>query len=202
VGSGSLGASNTGVGASSLGTGTDSLGVTGQGVDQNAVDGGPGLSASTGTWGEGSLGQQNAGQGLGNRLNTARDTATEKLQQARTVATERLGQAREKATELKSTLADKLEAGANSLRQQGQGGAQQFAGVGTDGTATASTSNDQLSRLATPAADAMQKTADFLRNGDLQATIENQVRTNPARTLLVAVGVGYLLGKALRNDNR
>ncbi len=35
---------------------------------------------------------------------------------------------------------------------------------------------------------------------DLKATIENQVRTNPARTLFIAVGVGYLLGKALRSD--
>jgi hypothetical protein len=55
-----------------------------------------------------------------------------------------------------------------------------------------------VQRLAGPAADAMEKTADFLRNGDLRDALEEQVRTNPARTLLIALGVGYLLGKAVR----
>ena len=44
----------------------------------------------------------------------------------------------------------------------------------------------------------MQKTADFLRSGDMRGSIEEQVRTNPGRTLLIALGVGYALGKALR----
>ena len=114
----------------------------------------------------------------------------------KSVASDRLGQVREKAGELKTTLADKLEAGATSLRNQG--GGQQLAGLGADGSATATASNDPMARFAAPAADAMQKTAEFLREGDLKATIENQVRTNPARTLLIAVGVGYLLGKALK----
>lgn len=187
----------TTTGASTLGTGTDSLGITGQGADQNATNGGPGtLSGSSDTaWSSGDSAQQ--GEGLGQRLSSARDTATDKLQQARSAAGERLGQAREKAGELKSTLADKLEAGASSLRQQGQGGAQQFASPGVGVT---SASNEQLARFSGPAADAMDRTAEFLRNGDLKATIENQIRTNPARTLFVALGVGYLLGKALRND--
>lgn len=187
---GSAGTGMGGTGASTLGTGTDSLGVTGQGADQNATNGGAGVGASSeaGAWNSSQVGAEGAGsQGLADRLN-----------QVKSVASDRLGQVREKAGELKSTLADKLEAGATSLRNQGSG--PQLGALGADGTATATTQNDPMTRLAGPAADAMERTAQFLREGDLKATVENQIRTNPARTLLIAVGVGYLLGKALRSD--
>jgi hypothetical protein len=46
----------------------------------------------------------------------------------------------------------------------------------------------------------MQKSADWLRNGDLKADIEQQVARESGRTLLIALGVGYLLGKAFRRD--
>jgi len=48
----------------------------------------------------------------------------------------------------------------------------------------------------------MNKSADWLRNGDLKADIERQVRENPGRTLLIALGLGYVLGKAFRNKDR
>jgi hypothetical protein len=44
----------------------------------------------------------------------------------------------------------------------------------------------------------MQGAAEFLRNGDLGQTIETQVKEHPGRTLLIALGVGYVLGKAFR----
>ena len=182
-----------GAGASTLGTGTDSLGVTGQGADQNATNGGLGASSLGASSGGGEWGASQVG-GQGGAGGSAPGIA-DRLSQAKGMASERLGQVREKAGELKTTLADKLEAGATSLRNQG---GPQLAGVGADGSAAAA--NDPMARLSGPAADAMQKTAEFLRDGDLKATIENQVRTNPARTLLIAVGVGYLLGKALRSD--
>ena len=46
----------------------------------------------------------------------------------------------------------------------------------------------------------MAGTADWLRNGDLKGDIEHQVKENPGRTLLIALGVGYLLGKAFRGN--
>jgi ElaB/YqjD/DUF883 family membrane-anchored ribosome-binding protein len=168
--------------------GSSSSGQGGQGLAEQPMTGGAGASG---------------GQGLGERLGDARDAATDKLSQARDVAGdklsqardaagERLGQAREKATELKATLADKLEQGAQSLRQQG--GGQQLAGANG-----ASLDNEALNRYAAPAAVAMEKTAEFLRGeGDLKGAVEEQVRTNPGRTLLIAVGLGYLLGKAIR----
>jgi hypothetical protein len=188
-----------GTGASALGAGTDSISVTGTGIDQSAASG---LGASSTTGGDvGSLDLGTAGASGGasaaDRLGSARDTATEKLSQAREVAGERLGQAKEKATQLKATLADKLEAGANSLRQS-PGDSPQYAGA--NGATT--DSNAQLAQLRSTGADAMQKTADFLRSGDLKATVEEQMRTNPGRTLLIAVGLGYVLGKAIRGGDR
>jgi hypothetical protein len=119
---------------------------------------------------------------------------TDRLQQGREAVTDKLSQVRDKAGNLKSTLADKLEAGANSLRERGQSG--QLAGA--MGGATAGVSDERMQQLSGTAANALQKSATFLREGDLQASIEEQVRTNPGRTLLVALGVGYMLGKALR----
>lgn len=190
-------------GTSALGTGTDSISVTGTGAGQSAATGGMG-GTTGGDVGSLDLGQVASGgttggtPSLADRASTAKDTAAEKLGQAREIAGERLGQAKEKATQLKATLADKLEAGASSLRQS-QGGASAFAGA--DGSTTAET-NPQLAQLRTTGADVMQKTATFLREGDLRATVEEQMRTNPGRTLLIAVGLGYVLGKAIRSDRR
>jgi hypothetical protein len=183
------GTSSSGAGNSTLGGGTDSLGVTGSGAGQGMTD----QSLAGGSQVGGAQGGAQGGAGIGERLSDARAAAGDKLSQARDAASERLGQARERAGEFKSTLADKLEQGAQSLRQQG--GAQQFAGA-NGGTADAAT---PLNRYATPAAAAMERTAEFLRGeGDLKGVVEEQVRTNPGRTLLIAVGLGYLLGKAIR----
>ena len=58
-----------------------------------------------------------------------------------------------------------------------------------------------MSGAATRVAGGMDATANWLRNTDLDRVrvgIEQQVKEHPGRTLLIAVGVGYLLGKALR----
>jgi hypothetical protein len=184
---------------------TDNLGTSGAATDSLAgSEGGAfggttsdtnfGAGAGVGT-GVGTGASENGG--AGGRVDQARSTATNALNQAKDMAGERLGQAKEKATQLKATLADRLESGANALRQQAQGG--QLAGAGADGSAASGLlNNDQVQRLAGPAADAMQRTAQFLREGDIKDALEEQVRTNPARTLLIALGVGYLLGKAVR----
>ena len=47
----------------------------------------------------------------------------------------------------------------------------------------------------------MEAGANWLRNADLNKirdSIEQQVKEKPAQSLLIALGVGYLLGKALR----
>ena len=177
----------------SMNTGGTS-GVGGFGQDQGGMAGGTG-SLGGGTTG---LGTSTGGMGGSAFGETAGDggatDATSRFQQGKEAVTDKLGQLKGRAGDLKSTLADRLEAGANSLRERGQSG--QLAGA--TGAGSVGVSDDQLQKLSGTAANAMQSTATFLREGDLQASIEEQVRTNPGRTLLIALGVGYMLGKALR----
>jgi hypothetical protein len=47
----------------------------------------------------------------------------------------------------------------------------------------------------------MQSSAEWLRDADIEKLkqgVEKQVKEHPARSLLVALGAGYLIGKALR----
>ena len=167
--------------------------------------GSTGSTGSTGGYGAASSGSGMGGSGMGagtddasSRMQNAKDMAADKFGQAKSAVSSGLGTVKEKASTLNTTLADKLEAGANKLRQGGSGSAY-APSTGIDGSAALS-SDQGTSQLGVKAADAMQSTATFLREGDLKASIEQQVRTNPARTLLVALGVGYVLGKALRSD--
>jgi len=50
-------------------------------------------------------------------------------------------------------------------------------------------------------ATGMQSSADWLRDADLdkiKTDVEKQVKEHPGRTLLIALGAGYLLGKVFR----
>lgn len=52
--------------------------------------------------------------------------------------------------------------------------------------------------------DRMHATADWIKDRDidqLKGTIEAQVRDHPGRTLLIAAGLGYLIGRAFRGGN-
>ena len=105
--------------------------------------------------------------------------------------------AREKVAGAKDALADRLEAGADVVRQRAQGGS--LAGAG-EGAATLEGDN-RLAALGGSLATGMKGTADWLREADLEsmkASVEQQVKEHPGRTLLIALGVGYLLGKAFR----
>jgi hypothetical protein len=58
-----------------------------------------------------------------------------------------------------------------------------------------------MSQVTNRVAGGMSATADWLRDADLDGLktgVGRQVKEHPGRTLLLAVGVGYLLGKALR----
>ena len=123
-------------------------------------------------------------------------TATESVGGKVGKAKERIS---ERAGELKSSLADKLEQGAEKLRQRAHSGGQ-YAGATGEGTVGIS-ENDKMTQVADKVAGGMQSTANWVRNADLETVkgdIERQVKDHPARTLLVAVGLGYVLGKAFR----
>lgn len=193
--------------------GMGSAGSTGASSDRpegmRDVPGAPGVYTGGGTPGSSSASGGASTGNFADRAGSARDTATERLGQAREMAGERLGQAREaaasglsnvreRAGELRTTLADKLEQGAEKLR----GGTS-----GTHGAAYAAPGSISIAadgsagQLSNTIAGAAQGAADFLRDADMQnlkVGIEKQVRENPARTLLIAVGLGYLIGKAFR----
>jgi hypothetical protein len=59
-----------------------------------------------------------------------------------------------------------------------------------------------MAQVSDKVAGGMHSAADWLRDADLdgiKSGIEHQVQEHPGRTLLVAVGLGYLIGKAFRD---
>jgi hypothetical protein len=104
---------------------------------------------------------------------------------------------RQGAGTAKDKLADALSSGADKLRQRGGRG--QLSG--STGSADITVTGDGVSQVADRVAGGMQATADWLRDADLDGMrvgVERQVKEHPGRTLLIAVGLGYLLGKAFR----
>jgi hypothetical protein len=100
-----------------------------------------------------------------------------------------------KAAAIPSMLADGLEAGAEALRQR------RASASGADGSALAITNDPGIVAVTDTLANGMQSSAEWLRDADLEKLkqgVEKQVKEHPARSLLVALGAGYLIGKALR----
>jgi ElaB/YqjD/DUF883 family membrane-anchored ribosome-binding protein len=127
--------------------------------------------------------------GLADRARGALGNAGEKLSGAGSTL-------REKAGGAKDSLANALESGAEKLRARGDGAA--VASLTGESVAVA---DDRMSQVTSKVAGGMEGAADWLRDADLdglKATIEQQVKEHPGRTLLIAAGLGYLLGKALR----
>ena len=168
------------------------------GSDTPSVGGTSGQSGSTGAgdtgFGSGAARADTSFSGAPGSMGagTSTDTGRSKVEKAK----EKIG---ERAGELKSSLADKLEQGAEKLRQRAQGGGQYAAATGEGSVGVAE--NDKIAQVADKVAGGMQSTANWVRNADLESVkgdVERQVKEHPARSLLVAVGLGYLLGKAFR----
>ena len=194
---------NTGVGgtsgAGSTGSGYGAAGTGGTG----GSDFGSSTGGTAGT-GFGSSSTGTAGSDFGSTGGAGGTDATSRVQQGKDAVADKFGAVKQKVQELNvkekvqnlnTSLADKLEAGADKLRQRAQSG--QLAGAGAVG-ATANVNDQRLAQYGDKAAAGLEGAADWLRNGDLKESVEQQVRTNPGRTLLIALGLGYVLGKALR----
>ena len=101
-----------------------------------------------------------------------------------------------KASTIPAMLADGLEAGAEALRQR-----RPSPNATTPGTSVAVTSDSSIDAVTDSLATGMQSSAEWLRDADidkLKSGVEKQVKEHPARSLLVALGAGYLIGKILR----
>ena len=199
---------NQNPGEASTGAGFGGTGGTGsqagsQGSNASGTGGfGGSASGSSGTGGyagasDASFSRDTSGQaaGVADRARDAVGTAQEKLADAGSTV-------RDKAGSLKNSLADALESGAEKLRQQAAGGGQTAGAAATGGSVGMIA--DQPNRMADVSkqvAGGMQGAADWLRDADLdglKSGLERQVKEHPGRTLAVAVGLGYLLGKAIR----
>ena len=89
----------------------------------------------------------------------------------------------------------------------GQTGAGEFSGsTATDYADTsmpASGLRGKLDTAKTKVVDGAHAATDWVKQADLEGIksgIEQQVRSNPTRSLLVALGLGYLLGRAMRGN--
>lgn len=103
---------------------------------------------------------------------------------------------KEKASGLPAMLADGLQAGAEALRQR-----RTSPGTAVAGSSVTISDDPTLAAVTDTLASGMQSSADWLRDADidkLKEGVEKQVKEHPARTLLVALGAGYLIGKAFR----
>lgn len=153
-------------------------------LDANLSDTTGDRSASAFSDTSGTMGKESLGGGT-NRLG-------QKTEDARDVAREKLGATREKAYNLKSSLADRLEQGAGRLRHKAD------TTTTTDMGAEAET---KVRKAGDRVASRMESTADWLRGADvdsMKSGLESQVRSNPGRTLLVALGMGYVVGRLFR----
>lgn len=197
-----LGTQNTGdstTGSFASGTGSQ---VGSQGGSQGSPASGsygagtPDVSATTGT-DDASFSRGSMGGDSGNLTDKAKSFASS--------AGDRLSSAgstvRDKAGNLKNSLADALESGAEKLRTQGAGGGQYAGASATGGSASMVSDGSRTHGATNQIAGGLQASADWLRDTDLDSMksgIERQVKEHPGRTLAIAVGVGYLLGKAIR----
>lgn len=135
--------------------------------------------------------------GFADRARDVAGTAQEKLADVGSTVRDRAGN-------LKDSLASALDSGAERLRRQAGSTAssgQQLAGATESGSVAIEATNSRIAPVATKVAGGMEATAGWLRETDLDSVktgIERQVKEHPGRTLLVAVGLGYLLGKAIR----
>lgn len=100
-----------------------------------------------------------------------------------------------KAAAIPSMLADGLEAGAEALRHR------RASTTGAEGSALTITSDPGIVAVTDTLATGMQSSAEWLRDADIEKLkqgVEKQVKEHPGRSLLVALGAGYLIGKAFR----
>jgi hypothetical protein len=148
----------------------------------NSGTSGMGASSTTGPT------EQSAG--LADRASGALGSARERLADVGSSA-------RDKVSGAKDSLANALESGAEKLRARSGDG---MSAAGAAGGSVA-VSDDRMAQVTSRVAGGMDGAAEWLRDADLdglKASVEQQVKEHPGRTLLIAVGLGYLLGKALR----
>ncbi|MGA8027026.1 MAG: hypothetical protein WB992_07760 [Bryobacteraceae bacterium] len=135
-----------------------------------------------------------AGSSTGEMTEKMSDTAQtvkEKVTDAATTAKQKVSdagrQATDKIDEKRGPAADALETAASTLHEK----AEDLPG------------GDTVKSVAHSAAEKLESTAGYIREHDVRAMlsdVEEIVKRNPGPSLLVAVAVGFLIGRAFRED--
>ena len=99
---------------------------------------------------------------------------------------------RAKTGNMQAGLADLLESSAQAIRSRGVSAAESAGGAVGDEAA------ERLAQTGEATADVLERGAMWLRENDLsdvEARITGQLERHPARTLLIAAGIGFLLSR-------
>lgn len=200
-GSSNPGPPNTGALSGTFGSGGTQAGSQGTGLgasDTGTAGAGVGTSTGTGLSGGSDAATRHEGGESGGLTDRARDIAGSAGNRLADMGST----VRERAGSVRDTLANVLESGAERLRQQGAGGGQLAGADATGGSSgMVAEHGNRLEAGANQLAGGLQASADWLRDADLdglKSGVERQVKEHPGRTLAIAVGLGYLLGKAFR----
>jgi hypothetical protein len=99
---------------------------------------------------------------------------------------------RAKTGNIQAGLADLLESSAQAIRARGTSAADSAGEAVGDGAA------ERLAQSGEATADILERSAMWLRENDLsdlEGRVTDQLERHPARTLLVAAGIGFLLSR-------
>jgi hypothetical protein len=124
----------------------------------------------------------------------AANTLKNKAGEAATAVGEMAGQAKTKAQELAATAADKAE---DARRAAGQG-LESLSGT----IRKNAPESGMLGSMAASVADNIESAGSYLQShdfGDMGKEVTNLVRRYPIQSLLVGLGVGFLLARATRS---
>lgn len=119
-------------------------------------------------------------QDIRDKVSDAASTAKQKVSAASRQATDKIDEKRAPA-------ADALENAASSLHEK----AEDLPG------------GETVRSVAHSAADKLESTASYIREHDVRSMlsdVEDVVKRNPGPSLLIAVAVGFLIGRAFRED--
>ncbi|MBV9300637.1 MAG: YtxH domain-containing protein [Acidobacteriaceae bacterium] len=125
------------------------------------------------------------------RLSDTAQTVKEKVSDAASTAKQKVSdagrQASDKIDEKRGPAADALESAASTLHEK----AEDLPG------------GETVKSVAHSAAEKLESTAGYIREHDVRAMlsdVEEIVKRNPGPSLLVAVAIGFLIGRAFRED--
>jgi ElaB/YqjD/DUF883 family membrane-anchored ribosome-binding protein len=119
-------------------------------------------------------------QGLKDKVSDAASAAKQQVSEAGTQAVDRIDEQRGPTAEALETAAMKIHEKAEDL----PGG-------------------ETVKSAAHSAAERLQSTAGYIREHDVRAMlsdVEDVVRRNPGPSLLIAAAIGFLIGRAFRED--